>query len=256
MLYIVGQWGGKMRQDLDELMDIRQAAALLLVSETSLRRWTNAGRLPCLRVGLRRERRFRRSDLIGFMEQPHRHAAATEAVIGGIPVALGSHFCSLYGSDVGRTQQAVGFLADGLEPGSACFLVSQPEARHPILAQLEERRPSLRADIDEGRLVLSEYADSAGAQCEFWEARLVAAARSGTRSLRVVGDVSSGPQCHGWRTSEVVDYERLYDQRIAKRFPVVTLCQYDARLLSGGDVAGILACHADEFAYPAPRLIS
>jgi predicted site-specific integrase-resolvase len=29
-----------------ELLDIAQAAALLRVSEASLRRWTNAGRLP------------------------------------------------------------------------------------------------------------------------------------------------------------------------------------------------------------------
>ncbi len=44
--------------DRNELLDINQAATLLKVSETSLRRWTNAGVLPCLRVGLRRERRF------------------------------------------------------------------------------------------------------------------------------------------------------------------------------------------------------
>src|SRR6266550_2581325 len=56
--------------DPNELLDIAQAAALLNVSETSLRRWTNSGQLPCLRVGRRRERRFRRGDLMAFMEQP------------------------------------------------------------------------------------------------------------------------------------------------------------------------------------------
>ena len=49
----------------DELLDIEQAARFLNVSETSLRRWTNAGRLACLRVGRRQERRFRRVDLLG-----------------------------------------------------------------------------------------------------------------------------------------------------------------------------------------------
>src|SRR2546428_11174002 len=34
-----------------ELLDIAQAAALLRVSEASLRRWTNRGRLPCRRIG-------------------------------------------------------------------------------------------------------------------------------------------------------------------------------------------------------------
>ena len=54
--------------EADELLDIEQGAKFLNVSETSLRRWTNAGRLACLRVGRRRERRFRRSDLLAFME--------------------------------------------------------------------------------------------------------------------------------------------------------------------------------------------
>ena len=36
--------------EADELLDIEQAARFLNVSETSLRRWTNAGRLACLRV--------------------------------------------------------------------------------------------------------------------------------------------------------------------------------------------------------------
>ena len=51
-----------------ELLDIAQAAALLQVSEASLRRWTNRGRLPCLRIGGRRERRFRQADLMAFLE--------------------------------------------------------------------------------------------------------------------------------------------------------------------------------------------
>jgi transcriptional repressor of dcmA and dcmR len=239
-----------------ELLDIREAAAFLAVSETSLRRWTNSGRLACLRVGRKRERRFRRSDLLAFMEDQPRHAALTNALIGGVPVALGSHFCGLYGSDIARTRQAVGFLADGLAPFSACFLVTRPDTRALILKQLEAARPQLRSDIAEGRLVLSEYHDSGDAQCDYFEQGLLAAVQSGARSVRVVGDVSSGAQLRGWRTSEVVDYERLYDQRIAKRFPVVTLCQYDTRLLSGGDVADLLDCHADQFAYPSQRLIS
>lgn len=52
--------------DAIELLDISEAAQFLNVSETSLRRWTNDGLLPCLRIGRRRERRFRRADLSGF----------------------------------------------------------------------------------------------------------------------------------------------------------------------------------------------
>src|SRR5437867_2454997 len=46
-----------------DLLEIREAAEFLRVSETSLHRWTNAGRLPVLPIGGRRERRLRRGDL-------------------------------------------------------------------------------------------------------------------------------------------------------------------------------------------------
>src|SRR2546423_6864558 len=65
-----------------ELLDIKQAAALLQVSEASLRRWTNAGRLACFRVGGRRERRFRRADLMAFLES---HPFAAGAAGRGAP---------------------------------------------------------------------------------------------------------------------------------------------------------------------------
>src|SRR5882672_10420537 len=100
--------------DPPELLDIAQAAALLQVSEASLRRWTNRGQLPCLRIGGRRERRFRRADLIAFME-------------GHPSDALASHVCGLYTSDSGRTRQAAEQLAHGLEASSVCFFAAQPD---------------------------------------------------------------------------------------------------------------------------------
>jgi transcriptional repressor of dcmA and dcmR len=67
---------GPVGGDEDDLWDIKRAARFLRVSETSLRRWTNAGQLACLRVGRKRERRFRRADLLAFLEdQPVRDSA-------------------------------------------------------------------------------------------------------------------------------------------------------------------------------------
>src|SRR5207247_9575878 len=96
-----------------ELLDIAQAAALLRVSEASLRRWTNRGRLPCLRIGGRRERRFRRTDLMAFLEPD---ASALPA----------GHLCAFYANDVGRTRQAARLLGDGLDAGSVCILSADP----------------------------------------------------------------------------------------------------------------------------------
>ena len=62
-----------------DLLNIKEAAALLKVSEASLRRWTNAGRLACLRLGAKRERRFRRADLMAFLEEREGAAAPSAA---------------------------------------------------------------------------------------------------------------------------------------------------------------------------------
>ncbi len=50
-----------------QLLTIDEAARYLNVSKTSLRRWTNSGRLRCHRVGVRGERRFAVADLEGFL---------------------------------------------------------------------------------------------------------------------------------------------------------------------------------------------
>jgi len=63
-------------------LTITEAAEFLQVSETSLRRWTNSGKLRCFRVGGRSERRFLQEDLLAFMQtmnlQPEPPVTETE----------------------------------------------------------------------------------------------------------------------------------------------------------------------------------
>jgi len=247
--------------EADELLDIEQAAQFLNVSETSLRRWTNAGRLACLRVGRRRERRFRRADLLAFMEDqpakgPGRVPQSTplaHMVIDGVAYALGAHLCGLFASEAARAKQAIGFLEGGVRPGTVCFYVSTPKARKDVLAHLEKSRPSLRADITAGRLVMAEYLPSPAGQLEYWDTRMRAAMGAGASSFRVVGDLSGfGPDGSDEALSE---YEAGYEALIAKRFPVVTLCQYDVRHFSGVSILNSLRVHRDNFRYPADRFL-
>lgn len=249
--------------DPNQLLDIRQAAALLNVSETSLRRWTNSGRLRCLRVGQRRERRFRRGDLLGFLEEQPSEinaAAGDGGRVGlgdrsaGLAVTLGSHLCGLYTSDLGRITLTVPFLLDGLTEGSVCFFVAPLRIRKEIIESLIKKRASLQADIEAGRLILSDYHATARAQVGYFRRLMDERASEGVRSFRVLGDM------WGMRSkataASLVEYEAAYDRHIARNYPVVTICLYDGRKYSGVEVLNALKGHRDTFRYPLEKALA
>ena len=250
----------------EDLLNIRQASPLLNVSETSLRRWTNAGLLASLRVGGRRERRFRRADLEAFME--HQPASADggpeggdgnggsgpsgaghdgHVIVGTTPVHLGAHLCGFYGSDAGRLRLAANFLADGVTSHGACFLVAQPQTRTAVVDRLRERVSTLDKQVAAGRLVLDKGAETPAGQLKFWEKHMAQAMKGGARSLRVVTDISSS---FGRISKQMLaDYEGAYENQIARRFPVISLCAYDARHSSGLSMLAALKAHPDQARY-------
>ena len=236
-------------EESEPLLDIEQAARFLNVSETSLRRWTNDGRLACLRIGRRRERRFRMADLLAFVEgAPAGSTRAAESM------PHGTHLCGLYSSDEGQVEQAVAFLAGGFPPRSVSFLVGTPEIRERILAGLEQAYTDITIAVAEGRLVISDYAPSASAQLEWWETRVGEAVRRGATLVRAIGD--AGAFVKSASREELASYEAEFDQRIAGRFPVITMCQYDVRLFSGLVVLDALKCHPHSFGQSAERILA
>lgn len=250
--------------DPNELLDISHAAKLLKVSETSLRRWTNSGQLHCLRVGQRRERRFRRGDLLAFLEgQPSEIVPAvggagpekvSDLSVGPLTVTHGSHLCGLYDSDLGRITLAVPFLLEGLTAGSVCFLVGPLRAREEILKYLRKKRPSLQADVDAERLILSDYQLGPEAQNKYFRTLLDEKVAEGAQSFRILGDM------WGMRSSateeSLVEYEAGYDRIIARKYPVVTICVYDVRKFSGVELLNALKGHRDTFRYPLERALA
>lgn len=230
-----------MRPDSD-LLDIAQAAAFLSVSEASLRRWTNRGLLTCLRIGGRRERRFRRADLLAFLESP-----PTGALTG--------HLCGFYSSDTARAHQMAQLLRTGLGAGSVCLLAAGLEVRERVLAEPGRRRPSLRRAVDDGRLMVTEYADGRAAQLRYWEVQFAALIRKGVRSIQVIGDVSGSGLARDNGFEQVLAYEAAYE-RLSRRFLVSTVCLYDARRHSGQETAALLAQHPDFSRHPVAQLVS
>ena len=237
-----------------ELLDIKQAAALLQVSEASLRRWTNAGRLASCRVGGRRERRFRRDDLLAFLEAPPGRASAQARA----PVARGEtpgHVCGVYTSDQARTRQMVRFLADGLRESSDCFLGASPEASRRIVAELGRIVPTLKADMKAERLVLLRYEKTVVGQLEMLTARLQTALQRGARSVRMAGDVSGGALARHNTFDGLLEYETEVDRFCRRNSNVAILCLYDARTLTGVELAQTFQAHGDTFKVSVEQLI-
>ena len=249
--------------DATDLLDIGEAARFLSVSETSLRRWTNSGLLSCLRIGRRRERRFRRVDLLAFMEHPAppplRHngrGASITAPTQDEPVAViqGNHLCGIYGSNAGRLDLVVPFLLEGLRLKSVCFLVAPSRAQREILKAMKNSRRSLASDIKTGRLIVSEHQKSPASQIRFFETLMGKAEREGVESFRLAGDM------WGLRllvsSKQVGELELAIERLIVPRFPVVAICAYDARKFTGVELLDALRNHQDMRRVPIGRTLA
>lgn len=273
--------------DESALMDIHEAARFLRVSEVSVRRYTNSGALSCLRVGGRRQRRFRRADLESFLgvsvpaaqeqkpvqpaSQPVARlraapppatamapASATRGygniLLEGMEIRYGSHLCQLYGSDRGRTQMATPFIAGGLAEGDACFLIASEPARGRLLAALRRARDDLDEDINAGRLRLLKGAESGDAMIELLDQAFAEALEDGYGSMRLLGDMAWFLDS-GLSGEELVNFEIRYDRLLGHSYPIVSLCLYDARRFSGVDILHALKSHADTFELPLSRFL-
>jgi hypothetical protein len=214
-----------------------------------------------LRVGGRRERRFRLADLIAFLEeqpaQPHEAAlvprVSDHVNIGGMALPYGTHLCGFYSTNKGRAKLAAAFLAGGMIPGGVCYLVADRPVQREIVAQLGMDQAALQRGIAAGRLVLLEHAATGRAQQKNFEERFVAATAGGARSLRLVGDVWG--LARKITRDDLVEFERALDS-MSRRFPVVSLCLYDVRRFSSLDALSVFREHGDGFRYPAERWLA
>lgn len=243
-----------------ELLNIKEAAAILKVSEASLRRWTNSGRLACMRLGAKKERRFRREDLMSFLENRDTHESPSvgrpaEVLLEGVAIEYGSHICTLYGNDYGRLKWSVPFLVDGLKNGDCCFLIASKAMRDEILGHVRKASNKLDEAIETGQLIQSSGIPDGEAMCRFVEQSIFTARQAGLRSFRLLGDMTWCLDL-GMTNDQLFEYERRFDREIGHRYPLVAVCQYDTRDFTGPAVLNALQCHEDTFRYPLSRFLA
>lgn len=250
----------------NDLLNIKQAAQFLNVSEISIRRWTDAGKLSCLRIGGRRERRFKQEDLTEFLEvqsgvksgqkKPARSKGdkAVGILLEGIEIDFGNHLCSLYETDTGRVKLSVPFLADGLRAGDKCFLIASGPAQKHIINELMEVYPDTGTAIKDAKLVVTDGALTGNDLYQFFEEEFLKSSRGGSQYIRVLGDMAWSVE-KGMSVEELMDFEMRYNHSLAKNFAVVSLCQYDAREFTGTAIVKALKNHEDTFQFPLSRFV-
>ena len=238
---------------MSEALSTKAAAEHLRVSEASVRRWSDAGVLPVQRIGRRGTRRFAKSDLQAFAvtgNRRERHRRPTRkgsVTFCGVTVPLHGHLPTLFETDEGRLRLSVPFLRDGLLASEPCFLYAFGDSRKAYLDGLRrEKRLDVDAALRDGRLVLlPKIKASSRGFLSRWEQVLLEAMTESPSLIRIVGDMATVRQVFA-SDQDMVDFEASF-HTVAKRFPLVALCQYDVRKFDGLTILRAIKAHPDVF---------
>lgn len=237
-------------EESTKLLNTREAARFLRVSEASIRRWSDAGLLPARRIGGRRERRFREADLVAYLDASHPPAAGGQAPdrvevnVGGVPLPLHSHLATFYNSDEGRLRLSIPFLAEGIRAGQPCFLAAAGSVLDAYVKALSGQGIDIDSAMRSAQLVTVEGpGTTVHGALDFWERHFWPALAGGRTLIRAVGEMSSERKVFS-SDGEMMEYEVAFNV-LARRFPTVTLCQYDVREFDGETIFQAIRAHPD-----------
>ena len=234
--------------DAERKLNTKEAAGFLRVSEASIRRWSDSGLLPSVRVGRRRERRFNEADLVAFVEHdPARGSQGSAVYVGGAAISVPAHVATLYSTDEGGLRLTVPFFAEGLRLRQPCFLVAAGEVLQRYVATLSDREGTdLDAATRAGLFTVVRFAGgTAQAAIAQWEQILGSAVAKGRTVIRIVGEMVS-ERTMFTSEDEMLRYEEAFEV-MSKRYPTVTMCQYDVRQFDGVALLRALKAHPDMY---------
>jgi excisionase family DNA binding protein len=219
------------------MLNTAEAARFLRVSQASIRRWADSGRLPVSRVGGRRERRFKESDLVAFLD---RSPTQTEGAVnvGGAQVSAPGHLACFYSTDEGGLRLSIPFLAEGVRHGQPSILV----AGKPMVSRYTA---ALNLRPGDEFTAMSFGGGTAVMAIAEWEQRLSELVAGGATVIRIVGEMSSEREMFD-SEEEMLRYEEAFDL-MSRRYPVIVICQYDARAFTGVTLVRALKAHPDLF---------
>ncbi len=233
---------------MENLLNVRQAAELLNVSEMTVRRWTNAGLLSCFRIGKKRERRFNPSDIQQFIEgkitsfQKEKKSPGTSAHrvalgFGGLDVPDGTHMAHLY-ADVSESLGVQAFFVrQGIENNETVMVVSPQDRREKLLLAMEQDGLDVAELVRENRLIHGSGKQTLVQMTEY----ISKAAASAQGRFRLIGDMSWTLQ-KKWSEENIRTLEEITNTRLCPGS--LFLCQYSLAEFFGTQIMMALETHA------------
>lgn len=207
---------------MSKLLTIKEAASYLNVSEMSLRRWTNSGKLKCLRVGRKNERRFREEDLRSYL------TGDAPSAIAALELPEESHVAHFYKGQEEGLEMSLASVKKGLDQGELVVAVVTKKKGNILKTKLHEQ--GVLVDILEDQQILTVFdgCSSPDEQIAFVD-RLIGMSER-LNGFRLVGDMV-------WTLEKKWDVEMLHKlenltNHQRKNLPAKYVCQYDLKAFS------------------------
>ncbi|MGC8492790.1 MAG: MEDS domain-containing protein [Syntrophobacteraceae bacterium] len=224
---------------LERLLDVREAAEFLNVSEMTVRRWTNQGTLRCYRVGGKRERRFRLEDIQQYLAgwTGQKESIRVDLGFGGFAVPDGGHITHLYSDPAEAMDSGVSYIRKGLDNGETVLLVARPDRMKDLVEMLWRGDCKVEDFRSRGKLRLSEGMESPADQLEF----ISRICSSADGRFRLLGDML-WTRAKGWTLEALRSLEEAASSGAAVAGKLF-LCQYPLDDISGREAMMALETH-------------
>jgi len=164
-------------------------------------------------------------------------------------IPMGTHMCLIFSEDEERVNSLLKFLYSGLVNNERCSCFTEKISEEDIRNFLEENNIDYSECVENKSISLSKTNEVYFPQNSFTPEKMLSLLGSfydetqaqGYSACRVIGEMEP-------RIEQISGGERLleYESKVSllvREKPITTICQYDARMFSGGLIMEILKVH-------------
>lgn len=241
-------------QEKQRFLTISEAAKFLQVSEVSLRRWTNSGKLRCFRVGGRNERRFLVEDLVSFMMQED--IQVESQIEENVPLEEDvveyneRHISLFFRNQEEQWQLFRPYIVDHLRAGVPVVYLQHSTTSEQLMQHLHEEGLPLDKLLARGLLRILPPSQSyllqgkftAHHMLDFIETAIQGTLEAGHKRVLLTGEMTWSVQGTPG-AEEMADYEAQLNPLVEKYPGATIVCQYDLKRFKGDVILDALLTH-------------